>query len=99
MAKKRKIPKRKCVVTQEKHPKKDLIRVVRTPEGEIEIDEKGKMNGRGAYIQVSEQVAQRAWDKHALDSHLNAKISDDFYEKLLAYAKHKEARRELFNES
>ena len=45
----RKIPMRKCVVTQERFPKKDLIRVVRTPEQTIEIDLTGKKNGHGAY--------------------------------------------------
>ena len=46
----KKIPMRSCVVTREKCEKKDLIRVVRTPEGEVYVDLKGKMNGRGAYI-------------------------------------------------
>ena len=45
----RKIPMRTCVVTREKLPKGELIRVVRTPEGEVIIDETGKANGRGAY--------------------------------------------------
>ena len=49
----RKIPMRKCVVTQERFPKKDLIRVVRTPEQTIEIDLTGKKNGHGAYISKS----------------------------------------------
>jgi predicted RNA-binding protein YlxR (DUF448 family) len=49
----RKIPMRKCVVTQERFPKKELIRIVKTPEGEIEIDPTGKKNGHGAYIQKS----------------------------------------------
>jgi len=46
----RKIPMRKCVVTQEQLPKKELLRVVRTPEREVVVDLKGKMNGRGAYL-------------------------------------------------
>ena len=45
----KKIPMRKCVATNESLPKKELIRIVRTPEGTIEIDETGKRNGRGAY--------------------------------------------------
>ena len=49
----RKIPMRKCVVTQERFPKKDLIRVVRTPEKTVEIDLTGKKNGHGAYISKS----------------------------------------------
>ena len=46
----KKIPMRTCVVTKEKLPKKDLVRVVRTPEGSVIIDETGKSNGRGAYL-------------------------------------------------
>ena len=46
----KKIPMRSCVITKEKLPKKDLIRVVRTPDGEVIIDTVGKANGRGAYL-------------------------------------------------
>ena len=46
----KKVPCRTCVVSKEKLPKKELIRIVRTPEGEVKIDETGKMNGHGAYI-------------------------------------------------
>jgi len=48
--KQRKTPLRKCVACQEMMPKKELIRVVRTPEGDIQIDLKGKKSGRGAYL-------------------------------------------------
>ena len=50
MAKKRKIPQRKCIVTNELKPKKEMIRIVRNKEGEVFIDPTGKQNGRGAYI-------------------------------------------------
>ena len=46
----KKIPMRTCLVTREKLPKQELIRVVRTPEGSVVIDETGKANGRGAYL-------------------------------------------------
>ena len=49
----RKIPMRKCVATGESLPKKELIRIVRTPDGNVEIDETGKKNGRGAYLKRS----------------------------------------------
>ena len=49
----RKIPMRKCVATQEQLPKKELIRIVRTPQMEVKIDESGRMNGRGAYLKRS----------------------------------------------
>ena len=48
--KQKKIPMRTCVVTKEKYPKMELIRIVRTPSNEIVIDLKGKTNGRGAYL-------------------------------------------------
>ena len=46
----KKIPMRSCVITGEKLPKKDLIRVVRTPEGTVVVDESGRVNGKGAYL-------------------------------------------------
>ena len=55
----KKIPMRTCVVSNEKLPKKELLRIVKTPEGEIKIDENGKMNGRGAYIKRSLEEINR----------------------------------------
>lgn len=52
----KKIPMRTCVVTKEKFPKRELIRIVRTPEGEVKIDKSGKMNGRGAYLKLDREV-------------------------------------------
>ena len=54
----KKIPLRTCVITREKLPKKDLLRIVRTPEGNVLVDETGKMNGRGAYIKKDIQVLE-----------------------------------------
>ena len=54
--KQRKIPMRTCAVTKEKCEKRDLIRIVRTPEGNVEIDITGKKNGRGAYLKKSLEV-------------------------------------------
>ena len=56
----KKIPMRSCVVTREKCEKRDLIRIVRTPEGEVKIDLNGKMNGRGAYIKKDVTVVDKA---------------------------------------
>ena len=56
----KKIPMRTCVVTREKTEKKNLIRVVRTPEGEVIIDLTGKSNGRGAYITKDLSVLEKA---------------------------------------
>ena len=52
----RKIPMRTCVVTREKLPKNELIRIVRTPEGTVIIDKTGKANGRGAYLKKEKEV-------------------------------------------
>lgn len=87
---------RKCVIANEMFPKKELVRIVRTPEGNVEIDPSGKQNGRGAYISLNPEMVQKAWDKHLLDRHLNVTISDEFYEELKAYVAHQKARQELF---
>mgnify|MGYP000763326848 FL=1 len=63
----KKIPLRTCVITREKLPKKDLLRIVRTPEGEVLVDETGKMNGRGAYIKKDIQVLEQARKKKTLE--------------------------------
>ena len=78
----RKIPMRKCVVTQERFPKKELIRVVRTPEDTIEIDMTGKLNGHGAYIQKSLETLQKARQTKALARALEMEIPEEVYVKL-----------------
>ncbi|MDI9518461.1 MAG: YlxR family protein [Bacillota bacterium] len=78
----RKIPMRKCVVTQEQLPKKELLRVVRTPEREVVVDLKGKMNGRGAYLKKDISVVDLAKKKGSLEKALNVKINDEVYESI-----------------
>ena len=56
----KKIPLRKCVATQEQLPKKELIRVVRSKEGELSVDPTGKKNGRGAYLKRSHDAIELA---------------------------------------
>ena len=56
----KKIPMRSCIVTKEKLPKYELIRVVRTPEGNVIVDETGKANGRGAYLKKDLEVFEKA---------------------------------------
>ena len=80
--KQRKIPMRTCVVTKEKCEKKDLIRVVRTPEGNIEIDLTGKKNGRGAYLKKDLAVFEKAKKSKVLDRHLEVSVDDSLYEAL-----------------
>ncbi len=78
----KKIPSRTCVVTKEKLPKQELIRVVRTPEGEVVIDTTGKMNGRGAYLKRDLTVFEKAKKSKVLDRHLEVVVPDSLYEAL-----------------
>ena len=78
----RKIPMRKCVATGESLPKKELIRIVRTPDGNIEIDETGKKNGRGAYLKLSIEALEVAKKKKALARSLECEIPQELYEEL-----------------
>ena len=78
----KKIPERTCVVTREKFPKKELLRIVRTPEGNVEIDLIGKKNGRGAYIKKDLEVLLKARREKTLERHLEAEIKDSLYEEI-----------------
>jgi hypothetical protein len=76
----KKIPLRTCVITKESLPKQELLRIVRTPEGNVEVDETGKVNGRGAYIKRDVQVLEKAQKSKALEKKLECKIEDSVYE-------------------
>ena len=78
----RKIPERTCVVTREKFPKKELLRIVRTPEGTVEVDLVGKKNGRGAYIKKDLEVLEKAKKNKALEYHLEVAIDDKVYDEI-----------------
>ncbi len=80
---------RKCVVTQEMMPKKSLIRVVKTKEGEVFVDPTGKKNGRGAYVSDSMDVIDKAEQSKALDKHLEIHIPSDIYDELRTYVEGK----------
>ncbi|WP_027408725.1 RNase P modulator RnpM [Anoxybacteroides tepidamans] len=90
MAVQKKIPMRKCVVTGEMKPKKEMIRIVRSKEGDVSIDPTGKKAGRGAYITLSEECVLLAKKKNVLAHHLKAEIHDSLYEQLLQLAAEKE---------
>ena len=83
MATNKKVPLRKCVVTGEMLPKKSMIRVVRSKEGEVSVDPTGKMSGRGAYVSKSEEVVEMARKKNSLERQLEVKIPDEIFEELL----------------
>ena len=78
----KKIPMRTCVVSNEKFPKQELLRIVKTPEGEIKADLTGKLNGHGAYIKKDEEVLNKAIKTKALERHLETEISDEVYEEI-----------------
>ncbi len=78
----KKIPMRTCVITKEKLEKKDLIRIVRTPSGEVVIDESGKQNGRGAYLKKDLEVIKKAENSKILERHLETSINSSIYEEL-----------------
>ena len=78
----KKIPMRSCVVTKEKYPKKELIRIVRTPEQEVIIDLQGKANGRGAYLKKDINVINKAKNSKVLNKYLEVEIPDEIYNQL-----------------
>ena len=78
----KKIPMRMCVVTRERFPKQELIRVVVNKEGVVTVDETGKLNGKGAYIKRDIDVLNKAISTKVLDRTLNVTISDDIYNEL-----------------
>ena len=75
----KKIPMRRCVATIESLPKKELIRIVRTPQGTVEIDETGKKNGRGAYLKRSVEAVEIAKKRKALARSLECEIPEELY--------------------
>ncbi|AKP65641.1 nucleic-acid-binding protein implicated in transcription termination [Levilactobacillus koreensis JCM 16448] len=95
--KQRKIPMRKDIVTGEMAPKKQLVRIVRNQEQEVSIDPTGKQSGRGAYISLDVAIAKKAKQERTFDHTFGVKIDDQFYDDLIAYVDHQQARRELFN--
>lgn len=78
----KKIPLRTCVVTHEKLPKQDLVRIVRTTEGSVIIDETGRSNGRGAYLKKDLEVFNKAKQSKILNRHLEVEVPDIIFEKL-----------------
>lgn len=94
--KKKKIPMRKDVVTGEMMPKRQLIRVVRNKENEVSLDPTGKKPGRGAYVAVNVDIAKKAKQDRTFDQVFGVQLSDDFYDELIKYADHEQARQKLF---
>ncbi len=79
---KKKIPLRKCVACGEQKPKKELVRVVKTSEGEVKMDITGKINGRGAYICPTIECLDNAIKGKKISRSLETEISDEVYRSL-----------------
>ena len=78
----KKIPERRCTGCGEHFPKSTLIRVLRTPEGEIVLDTTGKRSGRGAYICKNPSCLKKARKARRIESSLECQIPDEVYDKL-----------------
>ena len=78
----KKIPQRQCMGCRERREKRQLIRVVRSPEGEVSLDFSGKKNGRGAYLCPDPQCLKKAIKSKALDRSLEVTIPQEIYDRL-----------------
>ena len=78
----KKIPMRQCVGCREMRPKKELVRVVKSPEGAISLDFRGKAPGRGAYLCPNSECLKRARKSRALERALDTAIPEGVYEEM-----------------
>ena len=78
----KKVPERTCIVTHDKCMKKDLLRVVRCPDGTVKVDLTGKMNGRGAYICPKSSCLEKAIKSRGLERSFKMPIPKEVYEML-----------------
>ena len=75
----KKIPMRRCLGCFESKPKKELIRVVKSKDGEISLDKTGKKQGRGAYICCSEECLDKAIKSKRIDKEFETELNDEIY--------------------
>ena len=73
---------RMCVVTKERYEKRELIRIVRNKEGEVFVDESGKLNGKGCYLKKDIDVINKAKNNKILDRVLEVEVNDSIYDEL-----------------
>ena len=81
--KQKKIPMRTCVVTKEKFPKKELIRIVRNKDGEVFVDPSGKQNGKGVYLKLDKEIIEKARKSKVLDKYLEIEVNDKIYDEIV----------------
>lgn len=80
----KKIPQRMCVACQEMHNKKELLRIVKTPEGEYLLDDTGKKSGRGAYVCHKEECLNKAFKEKRLEKSFKNPVDNEIYQQLKA---------------
>lgn len=96
--KQRKVPLRKCVVSGEMYPKKELVRVVKTKDNDVFLDPTGRANGRGAYIALDPVIAEKARKEKSFNRVFSMQVDDAFYDEVYDYVVHQKARQELFKD-
>ncbi|MGM7635802.1 RNase P modulator RnpM [Bacillus sp. Hm123] len=82
MANQKKVPLRKCVATGEMKSKKEMVRIVRSKEGDVSVDLTGKKSGRGAYLSKNKEAVELAKKRGILSRHLSAEVPDAIFEEL-----------------
>lgn len=78
----KKIPLRKCLASGESLPKKELLRIVRTPNGEVKVDITGKLNGKGAYLKKSMEALEICKKKNLLSKALEVNVDEEVYKEI-----------------
>ncbi|HPV69815.1 MAG TPA: YlxR family protein [Bacilli bacterium] len=81
----KKIPMRRCLASNQMFPKKELLRIVKTPSGEVVVDVTGKVNGHGAYLKKDADIFALAKKRRLLDKALDTRVSDEVYDSLNKY--------------
>lgn len=81
--KNKKVPLRKCLITQEMKPKQSLIRIVRTKENDVFVDPTSKKNGRGAYVSKDKDIIEQARTKRVIEQEFKVSDIDEIYDDLL----------------
>lgn len=83
MLKAKKVPLRKCIVTNEQHSKMEMFRIVRTTEGNVVVDTTGKVRGHGAYVSKNKSAIETAKKKKIFDRHLEVQVPSEIYDELI----------------
>ena len=81
---------RSCAICREKKEKNELLRIVRLPDGTVEVDPSGKKPGRGAYICKNEKCIKNAQKHPRLDGALKTVVPDDVYEQAMEYSQNEQ---------